>query len=1101
MKKQMLFGIIALLVTPVMLQAAVVVTNLVVAQREGTKLVDISYDVSCDWTNIVRVFLSVSNGTEVVNATSLTGDIGEGVATGTGNNIVWDMEAGWNGECSSAMVFVLAVSDEPLPEGMVAIPAGTSSGNNPLATNEAYNVSYPATYSLTVDLFFMDEREVSHDEMIRVMQWAYNNEKLIVSSYLFNAEGDGRELLDLDDSDCQIFFSNKKFWLWDDRYYPCVEVTGFGAKAYCNYRSEMEGRIPCYDLSDWSCNFSANGYRLPTGEEWEYAARGGLSEKRFSWGDTITHSQANYYSSDWFIYDTSSTRGYHPDYGVGDYPHTSPCGSFLMNNYGLYDMMGNVEEWCNDSPSDYDQMFRGGSWNGTPTYVRCGSFFWVDPFNSTDDRGFRAVCRSGAEAVSVSSESIQLDSRNYLLSNGTPLPNIGTNLYAWRASVACSVNAVAAEGVTNWICSGWIGSGNIPSSGEGSVTGTIILTNLDSSITWLWLPPAIDLWAGNVTAAQRPGSKLVEVSYDLHSTETNRADVFLTIFDPTNELSTASVAGDVGDGVLTGTARSAVWDAGADWDGNLDNLTFQVFGQDAQGAGAETPSGRVRISAGGNVGTDPDSGAYSLAASNSLFMDASEITKAQWDTVYDWAVTNDYTFANAGIGSASNHPVQSISWVDAAMWCNARSEMEGFVSCYNTNDWSCGFNANGYRLPTAEEWQYAARGGLSGKRFPWGDEITHSNANYVSSDSYVYDLSATRGPHPVYGGTAPESSGTTNGYGLYAMAGNVAEWCNDSTGTARVVANQSWQGQAPEVRCAAVSYASPSLVSTIVGFRTVQRASSSAFAVTGSDVPVDTRDYLLSVSSDHGTPVPTFGTNAFAWHASVTCSVESAVTSGLTNWTSAGWTGSGSIPPEGGTTNVDITLTGLVSSIMWNWDTNYWMENLTTGSGSTDPTSGWQRVGSNVQVQATASNGWLFMGWSGDASGDHTQGSIIVPMVRPVSVTATFSDDADDDGLLNTNETALGTDPRKKDSDGDGSDDPEELIAGTSPTNSLSVLAVDLAFESFANELSFFGVSGRYYQIEYSTISQPNPSVSTASASVTVPPTSNSGCPDGYITK
>jgi len=56
--------------------------------------------------------------------------------------------------------------------------------------------------------------------------------------------------------------------------------------------------------------------------------------------------------------------------------------------------------------------------------------------------------------------------------------------------------------------------------------------------------------------------------------------------------------------------------------------------------------------------------------------------------------------------------------------------------------------------------------------------------------------------------------------------------------------------------------------------------------------------------------------------------------------------------------------------------------------------------------------------------------------------------------LLNTNETALGTDPRKKDSDGDGSDDPDELIAGTSPTNSVSVLAVDLEFPMFGRKVS-----------------------------------------------
>jgi len=382
--------------------------------------------------------------------------------------------------------------------------------------------------------------------------------------------------------------------------------------------------------------------------------------------------------------------------------------------------------------------------------------------------------------------------------------------------------------------------------------------------------------------------------------------------------------------------------------------------------------------------------------------------------------------------------------------------------------WSCDFNANGYRLPTAEEWQYAARGGLSGKRFPWGDNITHSNANYYSSATYGYDTSATRGFHPTYGaGTAPEASGTTNGYGLYAMAGNLMEWSNDESGGNRILCGGSFDQFAAEARCFYTSQTSPSGTAGNIGFRTVQRASSSASAETDSDIPVDTRDYLLMVSSDHGTPVPSLGTNIYAWRASVTCSVESAVTSGLTQWTSAGWSGSGSVPPEGGTPNVGgIVLTSLTSSVLWNWDTNYWMENLTAGSGSTDPISGWQLAGSNVQVQATASDGWLFMGWSGDASGDYTQESIIVPMVRPVSLTATFSDDADDDGLLNTNETALGTDPRKKDTDGDGSDDPDELIAGTSPTNSLSVLAVELTAGGMANELSWFGVSGRYYQLE-----------------------------------
>lgn len=200
----------------------------------------------------------------------------------------------------------------------------------------------------------------------------------------------------------------------------------------------------------------------------------------------------------------------------------------------------------------------------------------------------------------------------------------------------------------------------------------------------------------------------------------------------------------------------------------------------------------VQVPAGTNTGTDPGTGAYSLTV-DSFNMDATSITKAQWDSVYIWAITNGYDFDNTGFGKASDHPVVDISWYDVAKWCNAHSEKDGKTPCYTVSGNvyktgqtrpDCDFNAAGYRLATLEEYEYAARGGLSSKRFPWGDTITHSQANYNSSSAQAYDISPTRGYHPDYDDgtepyTSPGGSFAPNNFGLYDMYGNTMDWCWD----------------------------------------------------------------------------------------------------------------------------------------------------------------------------------------------------------------------------------------------------------------------------------------------------------------------------------
>ena len=281
----------------------------------------------------------------------------------------------------------------------------------------------------------------------------------------------------------------------------------------------------------------------------------------------------------------------------------------------------------------------------------------------------------------------------------------------------------------------------------------------------------------NVTAVQRPHTALVDVTYDLFDADGDATHVTLW-YSLDGGMSwdhqCQSVWGDVGDGVVSGEGLMAGWDAGTDLEDLIGSqFSIRVYADDG-GGDVEVPEGFVYIPPGtftmgsptDEPGRDDNETQHPVTLTQGFYMSQDEVTEAWWSQVM------------GGVPTDPQLPKNGVSWDMAVEFCNALSTLEGLDPAYtihgSSGDVTWNRDANGYRLPTEAEWEYACRSG-STTAFANGP----LNGSIYCGPEPNLDAMGWYCGNNSPGGTKPVGLKQPNGWGLHDMHGNVYEWVWD----------------------------------------------------------------------------------------------------------------------------------------------------------------------------------------------------------------------------------------------------------------------------------------------------------------------------------
>lgn len=551
---------------------------------------------------------------------------------------------------------------------------------------------------------------------------------------------------------------------------PIESISWYDAVDYCNMLSEQEGLTPCYDIKsefNIKCDFKADGYRLPTEAEWEYAARGGQKSRSYKFSGSNDIDEVAWYwknSGDKRlkgnlneIYEKKSPAVIELKEGNNCKPHE--VGEKKPNELGIHDMSGNAWEVCWDT---YDSKY----YNKSPI---C---------NPKGDISFGLkVFRGGyyfSKIESCSSVSRGADAPIYKF-NGIRLVRSGK-----------------------------------------------IHFNHDS---YHFIINENDTIVGNIKAASTKNDKIIEYSLFGEGAENFHID---------SETGKISINPDNNLYFNKANLYVLIAEAKSNKDKAYSNITIGII----------QPPKMILVEEGEfEMGQpDKDIGRWTYdeqpvhnVTLSSFYISKYEVTQLTYESVMG---NNPSQYRD------SNNPIEGVSWYDAVEFCNKLSILKGLEPCYSINKnqidpnnkseddrkkWliKCNFKANGYRLPTEAEWEFAAKGGIKSKGY------TYSGSSNIDEVAW-YTNDRDRDKRNI-GMKKP------NELGLYDMSGNVEEWCWDwydsnyysestannpygpESGSRRIVRGGHWFSYAEYCRSANRGGSFPFRgLASEVGFRIVQ---------------------------------------------------------------------------------------------------------------------------------------------------------------------------------------------------------------------------------------------------------------------------------------